>query len=169
MSPVSNTSACQGARVESNLPDVAPETNAYAISPSASSARPAPCLRSKSLSTEVGNPTSLHTEVGLGPGAGLALPFSQSCCQRRIASLNPVASAGLPRCTTSSLGLEPFLPEHSLVTQDEGQAACEERLGAPSGRPGHAPASSCHSSSCCGLGRCREDRHICAWRGRARR
>ena len=28
MSPVSNTSACQGARVESNLPDVAPETNA---------------------------------------------------------------------------------------------------------------------------------------------
>ena len=25
---------------------------------------------------------------------------------------------------------------------------------------GHAPTSSCHSSSCCGLGRCREDRRI---------
>ena len=63
-----------------------------------------------------------------GPGAGLARAWCgpgnpglgaelqlQSCCGRRIASLNPVATAGLPRRTTSSSGLEPFLPEHSLV------------------------------------------------------
>ena len=35
MSPVSNTSACRGTRVESSLPRLAPETNAYTISPSA--------------------------------------------------------------------------------------------------------------------------------------
>ena len=75
-----------------------------------------------------------------GPGAGLVLPFCQSCvsagllrsilCQRRIASPIPALTAGLPRRTTSSSGLEPFLP-------------------APSGRPGHAP----FPRSCCAAGR----------------
>ena len=44
---------------------------------------------------------------------------------------------------------------HVIDAQEEGQAAC----GALSGRPGYAPASS-RRSSCCGLGRCREDRRI---------
>ena len=35
-----------------------------------------------------------------GPGAGL-VPFSQSCCERRIAPLNPVVGAGLLRSILS--------------------------------------------------------------------
>ena len=103
-----------------------------------------PLITLRAISTEVGNPTLLHTEVGFptawrGPGAGLVLVRAwcgpgawwcgpgnpvlgtglqpQSCAGNRIASLNPVATAGLPRCTTSSSGLEPFLPEHSLVME----------------------------------------------------
>ena len=71
MSPVSNTSARQGSGEESNVRNVAPETNALAMSPWAlSSQNGAFChrfVRAKLFSTEVGNPTSLHTEVGLGP------------------------------------------------------------------------------------------------------
>ena len=46
-----------------------------------------------------------------------------------------------------------------MLTRKGRPLAKRARLGAPSGRPGHAPASSCHSSSCCDLGRCREGRH----------
>ena len=41
----------------------------------------------------------------------------QSWAGRRIASPNPAAATGLPRCTTSSLGLELFFPEHRLVME----------------------------------------------------
>ena len=41
----------------------------------------------------------------------------QSCCCNRIASTIPVLTAGLPRCTTSSSGLELFLPKHRLVVE----------------------------------------------------
>ena len=84
-------------------------------------ARPAPRLRSERgrlrgfglraelFSTEVGNPTSLHTEVGsgaglvpawCGPGAGLVRAWrgpgaGQSWVGRRIAPVNPVVGAGL--------------------------------------------------------------------------
>ena len=77
----------------------------------------------KAWKSEVGNPTSLHTEVGLrawcGPGnpvlgTGMQL---QSCCGHRIASAIPAPHTGLPRCTTSSSGLELFLPEHSLLME----------------------------------------------------
>ena len=42
---------------------------------------------------------------------------TQSCCGNRIASPNPAVATGLPRCTTSSSGLELFLPEHRLVME----------------------------------------------------
>ena len=114
------------------------------------------CRQFCGFGLKVGNPTSLHTKVGLGPGcgpgaglvrawrgpgAGLVLGTGlqlQSCCGRRIAPPIPALTAGLPRCTTSSSGLELFLPEHSLAmepgfrhvvyAQNEGQAACEERV-----------------------------------------
>ena len=41
----------------------------------------------------------------------------QSCCGNRIASTIPVLTTGLPRCATSSSGLELFLPEHRLVME----------------------------------------------------
>ena len=50
------------------------------------------------------------------PGVGTGLPL-QSCCANRIASPIPVLATGLPRCTTSSSGLELFLPEHRLVME----------------------------------------------------
>ena len=68
-------------------------------------ARPALRLRSERAWCGPGNP---------GLGTGLQL---QSCCGHRIASAIPAPHTGLPRCTTSSSGLEPFLPEHSLVME----------------------------------------------------
>ena len=137
-------------------------------------------LRANILSTEVGNPTSLHTESFQLPGAGLARAW---CCL----SVNPVVSAGLLRsillsaqdCFNQSCRQRRIVPahyqqlvlgavlaraqprgpavklpglRHVVYAQDKGQAACEKSV--LSGRPGHAPASSCHSSSCCDLGRC---------------
>ena len=59
---------------------------------------------------------------------------TQSCCGNRIAPPNPAVATGLPRCTTSSSGLELFFPEHRLVMElrhvvdadDEGQATRKE-------------------------------------------
>ena len=42
---------------------------------------------------------------------------TQSCCGNRIAPPIPVLATGLSRCTTSSSGLELFLPEHRLVME----------------------------------------------------
>ena len=41
----------------------------------------------------------------------------QSWAGRRIASPIPALTVGLPRCTTSSSGLELFFPEHRLVME----------------------------------------------------
>ena len=119
-SPVSNTSARRGTEEESNLRNVAPETNAQAMSPWALSsqngalslwgqkvrkrlgkARPAPRLRSRLrsksrtfLSTEVGNLAPHRSRIGAwcGRGAGLAiLRWAQECC------LNPALATGLPQ------------------------------------------------------------------------
>ena len=50
-------------------------------------------LRAKILSTKVGNPTLKSDFWSKLPFAwrGPVLPFSQSCCQRRIALLNPAS------------------------------------------------------------------------------
>ena len=79
-----------------------------------------------------------------GPGAGLV--------RATVAvSVNPALATGLPLQSCAGNRVAPLGRRAGRLRR--------ARLGAPSGRPGHAPASSCHSSSCCDLGRCREDRH----------
>ena len=56
-----------------------------------------------------------------------------------------------PKAPKCSFAIPPggAAPDSLRGRAEEG--AGDARLGAPSGRPGHAPASSCHSSSCCRL------------------
>ena len=58
----------------------------------------------------------MFTRPSVNPGVGTGLSL-QSCCGNRIASPIPVASTGLPRCITSSSGLELFFPERRLVME----------------------------------------------------
>ena len=56
------------------------------------------------------------TRPSVNPGVGTGLPL-QSCCGNRIASPNPALTTGMPRCITSSSGLELFFPERRLVME----------------------------------------------------
>ena len=78
---------------------------------------PAPEVRQQ------GCPRTRCRQSGVATGLPLSiLAWQQDCpCQswrgHRIAPPNPVLATGLARCTTSSSGLELFLPEHRLVME----------------------------------------------------
>ena len=95
---------------------------------------------------------------------------TQSCCQRRIAPLNPVVraqdcpdAAQAARAWSCSCRAQPCdgagpaveLPglRHVVDAQGEGQKSASRSS---------KWKAMCHSSSCCDLGRCREDRHRCS-------
>ena len=84
-------------------------------------------------------------------GAGLVRAWGHCRRGAAVVSVNPALATGLPLQSCAGNRIAPLGRRAGRLRR--------ARLGAPSGRPGHAPASSCHSSSCCDLGRCREDRH----------
>ena len=100
-----------------------------------------------------GLPASRETRGWCGPGAGLVRAWCGPLSQGRRRWFQSILrwQQDCPFNPALATGLPPLGRRAGRLRR--------ARLGAPSGRPGHAPASSCHSSSCCDLGRCREDRH----------
>ena len=169
MSPVSNTSARRGAGEESNLRNVAPETNAQAMSPWALVTSPKRRFSAQKRShrdVTASSPLSFGAEkcakglekrsrksdlapyqsrIGAwcGPGnpaLGTGLP-PQSCAGNRIAPaihrialmhyqqlwLGAVLARAQP-CDGAGPAVELPGLRHIVYAQEQGQAACEERV-----------------------------------------